>query len=100
MKMAMEILISQSDKVLKFTMMLGFGFMLLSLLMAVALVINYFVNHVLSGWTSTMVLLCFLSGVLEMSIGLVGLYVGNIFMQSKQRPLYVVRTHKNKHEKA
>lgn len=98
MKMAMEILISQSDKVLKFTMMLGFIITLVSLIAAVVLVINYFVNHVLSGWTSTMVLLCFFSGILEMSVGLVGLYVGNIFMQSKGRPLYVVRTVKNKHE--
>ena len=96
--MAMEILISQSDKVLKFTMMLGFVFTLLSLIAAIGLVINYFINHMLSGWTSTIVTLCFFSGILEMSIGLVGLYVGNIFMQSKQRPLYVVRTVKNKHK--
>lgn len=96
MKLAMEILVSQSDKVLKFTVSLGFIITLISLLGIILLVINYFINHTLSGWTSTIVLLCFFGGILEMSIGLVGIYVGNIFMQSKKRPLYIVRTIRNK----
>ncbi len=34
-----------------------------------------------------------------MVVGLVGIYVGNIFMQSKQRPLYVVRQMLNEEKK-
>lgn len=98
MKMAMEILVSQSDKVLKFTVILGFIITLISLIGAIGLVINYFVSNTLSGWTSTMVLMCFFGGIIEMSIGLVGIYVGNIFMQSKGRPLYIIRTVKNDNE--
>ncbi len=98
MKMAMEILVSQSDKVLKFTVILGFIITLISLIGAIGLVINYFISNTLSGWTSTMVLMCFFGGIIEMSIGLVGIYVGNIFMQSKGRPLYIVRTVKNDNE--
>ena len=70
MRMAMEIITSQSDKVLKF-------------------------SNILSGWTSTIVALCFFGGLAIMSIGIVGIYVGNIFMQSKERPLYIIRTIKN-----
>lgn len=95
MKLALEILVSQSDKVLRFTVTLGFVITFLSLFAAIGLVANYFVSHILSGWTSTIVILCFFGGIIEMSIGLVGIYVGNIFMQSKNRPLYVVRTIKN-----
>lgn len=95
MKLAMEILVSQSDKVLKFTVTLGFIITLISLIGIVFLIAHYFVNHTLSGWTSTIVLLCFFGGIFEMSIGLVGIYVGNIFMQSKQRPLYIIRDIKN-----
>ena len=95
MRMAMEILTSQSDKVLKFIVGLGFAVAALSLLGAVALIINYFINSLLSGWTSTIVVLCFFGGLIIMSIGLVGIYVGNIFMQSKGRPLYIIRTIKN-----
>ncbi len=92
MKHAMEILVSQSDKVLKITVIMGFIITILSLLGVIGLVINYFVSHTLSGWTSTIVAICFFGGIIEMSIGLVGIYVGNTFMQSKQRPLYIVRT--------
>lgn len=99
MKMAMEILVSQSDKVLKFTVLLGFIITLISLLGALGLIINYFISNTLSGWTSTIVVLCFFGGIIEMSIGLVGIYVGNIFMQSKSRPLYVIRTVKNGDDK-
>ncbi len=98
MKMAMEILVSQSDKVLKFTVLLGFILTLLSILGAIALVIAYFFFNMLSGWTSTIVILCFFGGLIEMSIGLVGIYVGNIFMQSKARPLYVIRSIENDNE--
>lgn len=98
MKMAMEILVSQSDKVLKFTVLLGFIITLLSILGAIGLVIAYFFFNMLSGWTSTIVTLCFFGGIIEMSIGLVGIYVGNIFMQSKGRPLYVIRSIENDNE--
>lgn len=97
MKMASEILVSQSDKVLRFTVALGFFITLFSCFAAIALIIGYFTSHVLSGWTSTIVTICFFGGILEMSIGLIGIYIGNIFMQSKQRPLYVVRTLRNEH---
>lgn len=99
MKMAMEILVSQSDKVLKFTVLLGFFITLLSIIGAIALVIAYFFFNMLSGWTSTIVTLCFFGGLIEMSIGLVGIYVGNIFMQSKARPLYVIRSIENDNER-
>lgn len=98
MKMAMEILVSQSDKILKFTVMLGFVITALALVGAIALIINYFISHVLSGWTSTIVVLCFFGGILEISVGIVGIYVGNIFMQAKGRPLYVIRSIKNNSE--
>lgn len=98
MKMAMEILVSQSDKVLRFTVLLGFIITLLSVLGAIALIIAYFLFNMLSGWTSTIVVLCFFGGIIEMSIGLVGIYVGNIFMQSKARPLYVIRSIENDNE--
>ena len=95
MRMAMEIITSQSDKVLKFIVGLGFIVAMLSLLGAIAIIIKYFISNILSGWTSTIVALCFFGGLAIMSIGIVGIYVGNIFMQSKERPLYIIRTIKN-----
>lgn len=97
-KMATEILTSQSDKVLKFLVRGGFGVAVLSLIAALVQIIRYFIGGLLSGWTSTIVALCFFGGLIIMSIGLVGIYVGNIFMQVKGRPMYIVRTIHNEHK--
>lgn len=91
-RMASEILTSQSDKILKFTVKIGFVITLISLIAAIVLVIRYCVTSILPGWTSLIVVQCLLGGMTILSVGLVGIYVGNIFMQVKNRPLYVVRT--------
>ena len=96
LNMALSILTSQSDKLLKLMVMCGFGLTLVSAIVLLALVVNYFVNHVTVGWTSTIAAICMVGGLLMVSIGVVGVYVGNIFMQVKERPLYVTRQIKNK----
>ena len=90
-KMAGEILTSQSDKLLKFTMGFGFLMSIISAMIIIGLIIYYFTGHVAAGWTSIVATNCLIGGIIIMVVGLVGIYVGNIFMQSKQRPLYVVR---------
>ena len=96
MEMALELLTSQSNKILKLFVKTGFLFTVLSAIAAVVLIVKYFVTHVTEGWTSIIVLNLLIGGVLMTALGIVGLYVGNIFMQVKERPLYVVRQIKNK----
>ncbi len=91
MKMAGEILTSQSDKLLKFTVGFGFLVTLVSFLTIIILIIHYFCGTKATGWTSIIATNCLIGGIIIMVVGLVGIYVGNIFMQTKQRPLYVVR---------
>lgn len=93
-KMASEILMSQSDKLLRMTVTVGFAITGLSLLYLVYLVIHYFTapNDIQMGWTSVVGSIFLMGGMLMICIGVVGIYVGNIFMQTKQRPLYIVRT--------
>ena len=95
-KMAGEILTSQSDKILRFTVGLGFLITFISFIVIIALVVHYFMGTVATGWTSTIATLCLIGGINITVVGLVGIYVGNIFMQSKNRPLYVVRQVVNK----
>lgn len=92
MKMAMSILTSQSDKLLKFTVGLGFFIMFCSVIAILAIIVQYFVKDVNPGWSSMIATVCLMGGLSIMCTGVVGIYVGNIFMQSKERPLYVVRT--------
>lgn len=92
MKMAGEILTSQSDKMLKFFILGGFFITLVSLIVILVLIVQYFIAHIQPGWTSIIATICLMGGLTITCLGMVGIYVGNIFMQTKQRPLYVVRT--------
>jgi len=47
-------------------------------------------HSVVAGWTSVLVAILFLGGVQLLSIGILGVYVGRLFGESKHRPLYVV----------
>lgn len=97
--MALELLTSQSDKVLR--MFVGFGFVLslCSFLAIIGLVVYHFVAQVAVGWTSLIATNVLIGGIIIMVIGVVGMYVGNIFMQTKDRPLYIVRQILNDGEK-
>lgn len=89
---ALEILTSQSDKLLRITALTGIGISLLSFLVIICIVIRYFALHIVPGWSSTIAAVFLMGGLTILSIGIVGIYVGNIFMETKHRPLYIVRS--------
>jgi polyisoprenyl-phosphate glycosyltransferase len=59
-----------------------------------AIIMNIFYNKVITGWTSLIVSLLFLSGVQLLMIGILGEYVGKLFMESKKRPSYIIKEKK------
>ena len=91
LRLGIDIIFSQSDKILKAIALLGFFVTLISLIAVVIIIINYFVNNVNQGWSSIIATICLMSGILIFAIGTVGIYVGNTFIQSKGRPLYIIR---------
>lgn len=96
MKMASDIIFSQSDKLLRFIVKCGFLMTFISLLAVIYVIIHYFMYPTSQGWSSIIAVICLMSGVIISVIGVVGLYVGNIFTQTKGRPLYVTRQIYNK----
>ncbi len=96
MNLALDILTSQSDKILRATVKAGFLMTILSLVAIVFFIIQYFTINILPGWTSIIVILFLVGGVQIFTLGIVGVYIGNIFIQTKERPLYVIRQIKNK----
>ena len=63
-----------------------------SILTGVYFLLRYLQRGVaVEGWTSLMVSLYFIAGLLFSNLGILGLYVGKAFDQAKARPLYVVR---------
>ena len=47
-------------------------------------------GHAIAGWTSTVAIICFMGGVQLLSLGVIGEYVGKIYLESKHRPRYIV----------
>jgi glycosyltransferase involved in cell wall biosynthesis len=89
-KHALNGITSQSDKLLRISVSLGFFICLVAILLAGYLVFNYFANGALAGYTSLAMLVLLSTGLILMSIGIAGIYIGKIFDQSKNRPLYFV----------
>lgn len=91
LKMAMEIITSQSNKPLLFSIHLGFIISLISFVYIIYLVIRaLFIKDILLGWTTIVASIYLVGGVLLAAIGILGIYIGNIFDEAKNRPLYVI----------
>ena len=89
--MAFELITAQSNKPLKLAVGAGFVIALLAFMYLLVLVVRYFVSPgVQVGWTSTIASIYLMGGLILSAIGVVGLYVGNIFDEVKNRPLYVI----------
>ena len=90
-ELAMDNIVSQSNKLLKMSIKFGFGLASFSALYALYLVIKYFMtDEMVPGWTSVMVSIYFIGGLIFANLGLIGLYIGKIFDETKNRPLYVI----------
>lgn len=91
LKMAFEIITSQSNKPLFFSIKVGFAIAVIALLYIIYLILRYLiVGDVLLGWTSTIASVYLMGGIILAAVGVVGIYVGNIFNETKNRPLYVI----------
>ncbi|MGZ3861853.1 MAG: glycosyltransferase family 2 protein [Bacteroidia bacterium] len=89
-KHAIDGITSQSDKLLRISITIGFVFCAVSLFLALYTLIKYFMYGALPGYTSTTILLLLSTGLILLSIGIAGIYIGKIFEQSKNRPLYFI----------
>ena len=61
-----------------------------SMIAALALIIYKMMGNVLTGWTSMMVLMLFLFGLNFAFLGILGEYIGRIFLETKQRPNFII----------
>ncbi|HPJ97598.1 MAG TPA: glycosyltransferase family 2 protein [Syntrophales bacterium] len=70
---------------------LGLAIFFMSFLVTVALIIRRLTGYVLDGWISVMVSVWSLGGLILLCIGLVGLYISRIFIETKNRPYVIIR---------
>ncbi len=81
---------SLSVKPLRLITGIGLLVSLFSFLGALWALIAWATGHTISGWTSMTVALFFLSGIQLLSLGVIGEYIGKIYSETKERPLYLI----------
>jgi polyisoprenyl-phosphate glycosyltransferase len=90
MRLALSGIFFQTASLLRWIIYLGFAFAFVGVCLAIFFVISYFWFEPYPGWTSLAVLILLSSGMIIASTGITGLYVGMIFKQVKNRPLFIV----------
>lgn len=81
---------SLSVKPIKIITWFGFIVALVSFVLLIYTIIVHFIQNTPQGWASTSCIICFLSGMQMMSIGVIGEYIGKIYLETKQRPRYII----------
>jgi dolichol-phosphate mannosyltransferase len=90
-RLAVDIILTFSDKPLRLTVKFGFVISCLATVFAIYNMILFFDNKILvPGYTSLIISVWFLSGLIIMVLGVVGLYVGKTFDKVKGRPNYLI----------
>lgn len=90
-KLASETIIAHSDKPLRLTVRFGFFMALLSLCFGLYVLARaFFYGSAIAGWSSLIISVYFIGGIIIAILGILGIYVGKTFDESKKRPLYIV----------
>ncbi len=88
--LALDGITGLSVKPLRIIMFLGILVSLLSVVGIIWTIIAHFIGHTVPGWSSLTCILCFVSGVQLLCLGVIGEYVGKIFTEVKHRPRYII----------
>ena len=91
--LAIDSILSYSQKPLILFINIGILISVISFIFSIFLIIQHYLLSIpVAGWTSIMVSIYFLSGVIITCVGVVGVYVGKVYNEVKNRPLYVVES--------
>lgn len=93
---AFEGITSLSTKPIKLITGIGFIIFAVSIVMVIYNIIRFFMGATVPGWASLAVSIWALGGIQLISIGLIGEYIGKIYLESKHRPRYIVEKFINK----
>lgn len=92
MALAIQGVTSLSTKPLHIAVYIGFFFSFLSLLYIPYVIQAFYVGKPVSGWASLITTIAFFGGLQLIILGVIGIYIGKMFMQTKNRPTYIIRS--------
>ena len=88
--LALDGITSLSIKPIRMIMGLGIFFAVLSFIGVIWAVVSALIGGTAAGWASTICLVCFMGGVQLICLGVLGEYIGKIYMEVKHRPRYII----------
>lgn len=89
---AIDGITSFSIKPIRLILIMGVVFLMIALCVLGWILYSYATNNVVRGWSSLMLSIWFCSGCLLIGLGVVGEYIGKIYVESKERPQYNIET--------
>jgi dolichol-phosphate mannosyltransferase len=91
LRLGLDVVVSYSDKPLRLVAKIGMGFALFSFFLVTSSLYLYFHNDVtVAGYTSILASIWLVGGIIISCLGMVGIYIGRVFTEIKQRPHYIV----------
>lgn len=93
--LAVDGITSFSVKPLRIITFLGIFVALLSFMGIIYALIGAASGNIVEGWTSMTCIICFISGIQMISLGVIGEYIGKIYLETKRRPRYIIDERKN-----
>lgn len=92
---AWEGITSLSTKPIKLITILGLIIFIVSIIMLVYSLVRYFTGATETGWSSTFVSIWALGGLQLLAIGIIGEYIGKVYLESKERPKFIIEEYLN-----
>lgn len=90
LKLAVEGITSLSIRPIRFITCFGIFVALLSFIGILWAVVESILGATVQGWTSTVCVVCFIGGIQMLSLGVIGEYIGKIYLEVKERPRYII----------
>ena len=86
----LEGITSFSIKPIRMIFSAGLVMLAVSLIMLIYALVSYFSGHITSGWTSLILSVWAIGGLQMVSIGIIGEYIGKVYLETKRRPRYII----------
>lgn len=96
-KFALDGITSLSIRPIRMITTLGVIISLITFVLIFYAVIQFFRGNTVPGWSSTLIVTAFIGGIQLISLGVIGEYVGRIYMETKARPRYIISERTEKH---
>lgn len=90
---AIEGITSLSTKPIKMITELGFFIFFVSIVVFIYSLVRYFTGHTIQGWTTTVLSVWAIGGLIMISLGVIGEYIGKIYLETKNRPRFIIESY-------